>query len=461
MASLLEGMPRDLGSGIARTLAKTAAAKGAVEAGAKLAERAQHSGSRLLAAATRPLASHRPTAAMRSSAEPASRDGGAGFGLTAAFSLGAAAMYFFDAQHGRRRRARIRDGLQHSERRLARVMDAARKDARNRAQGMVARARSITGGSSEAVPDATLAERVRSQLPYAAAHPGAIEVHVADGTVTLRGPVLRDELEELLETVAHVRGVRSVRNEVEVHASPDGIPALQGAGARRRPVPFWQRDNWPPAARVMGSAAGALLIAGGARRGLRGALALAGGAALLLRAATNKPLAELTGIGAGRRAVDVQKSIHIAAPVEHVFRLWSDPTNLPRFLSHVRSVEPLEGGRLRWLVSGPAGIPLEWITETTRSVENELLAWQTIPGCAVEHVGEIRFEGADGSTTMHVRMSYNPPGGALGHAVASLLGGNPKQAMDDDLVRFKSLLETGKTTLSGREVRREELLGGD
>jgi uncharacterized membrane protein len=458
MTPLLERIPRELGGEVAKRFAKSGAAPSAVSAGEKLAERVQRSASHLLGSA----ASSLPASPGTRAAAPSGDGIGAGVGLTAAFSLGAAAMYFFDVQHGRRRRARVRDALQSTERRLTRVVDAARKDARNRTQGMIARARTLAGGSfsTEEVSNATVAERVRAQLPYAAAHPGAIDVQVDDGTAILRGPVLRSEVEDLLAAVAQVRGVREVRNELEVHDAPDGIPALQGPATRRRRVPSWQREYWPPAARVVATATGLLLIGTAGGRGMRGLLALAGGAGLLLRATTNKPLAELTGIGAGRGAVDIRKTIHIAAPVEDVFRLWSDPTNLPRFLSHVRSVVREDDARLRWLVSGPAGVPVEWITETTRSVENELLAWQTIPGCVVEHAGEIRFERRNGGTTIHVRMSYNPPGGALGHVVASLLGGNPKQAMDDDLVRFKSLLETGKTTAGGREVRREDVLGG-
>jgi uncharacterized membrane protein len=54
-------------------------------------------------------------------------------------------------------------------------------------------------------------------------------------------------------------------------------------------------------------------------------------------------------------------------------------------------------------------------------------------------------------------MVYNPPAGVMGHAAASLLGSNPKQAMDEDLVRFKSLLEQGKTTAEGATVTRERV----
>jgi uncharacterized membrane protein len=54
-------------------------------------------------------------------------------------------------------------------------------------------------------------------------------------------------------------------------------------------------------------------------------------------------------------------------------------------------------------------------------------------------------------------MTYNPPAGALGHAVASLLGSDPKRAMDEDLLRFKSLLEEGKASARGRTITREAL----
>jgi uncharacterized membrane protein len=56
-----------------------------------------------------------------------------------------------------------------------------------------------------------------------------------------------------------------------------------------------------------------------------------------------------------------------------------------------------------------------------------------------------------------VQLSYNPPAGALGHAVASLFGADPKRAMDEDMVRLKSLLEEGKTRADGEAVNIEEL----
>ena len=40
-------------------------------------------------------------------------------------------------------------------------------------------------------------------------------------------------------------------------------------------------------------------------------------------------------------------------------------------------------------------------------------------------------------------MSYNPPGGAIGHAIARLFGADPKSEMDADLARVKAFLESG------------------
>jgi uncharacterized membrane protein len=43
-------------------------------------------------------------------------------------------------------------------------------------------------------------------------------------------------------------------------------------------------------------------------------------------------------------------------------------------------------------------------------------------------------------------MAYLPPAGVVGHAVAQLFGVDPRQAMHEDLIRLKTLLEEGKTS---------------
>jgi uncharacterized membrane protein len=65
----------------------------------------------------------------------------------------------------------------------------------------------------------------------------------------------------------------------------------------------------------------------------------------------------------------------------------------------------------------------------------------------------IRFESVgDNETRVDIRLLYNPPGGVLGHLAALLFGADPKSAMDDDLMRFKSIIESGRTRGAGDQA---------
>ena len=109
----------------------------------------------------------------------------------------------------------------------------------------------------------------------------------------------------------------------------------------------------------------------------------------------------------------------------------------------MREVRTTGEDRSHWKVEGPLGVTVQWDAETTRREPPHRLSWKTVGGAAVQHAGSLQLEPADGGTRVHVRMGYNPVAGAAGHAVASLLGSNPKKHLDDDLLRLKTLAETG------------------
>jgi len=69
----------------------------------------------------------------------------------------------------------------------------------------------------------------------------------------------------------------------------------------------------------------------------------------------------------------------------------------------------------------------------------------------------VRFVPVDGGTRVDVRLSYNPPLGAVGHAVAALLGADPKQQLDDDLLRLQSLFDRGKASRLEERSTRDRL----
>ena len=51
--------------------------------------------------------------------------------------------------------------------------------------------------------------------------------------------------------------------------------------------------------------------------------------------------------------------------------------------------------------------------------------------------------GAQERAQVHIQLSYNPPAGAVGHAVAALFGADSKTEMDEDLMQMKTMIETG------------------
>jgi uncharacterized membrane protein len=353
-------------------------------------------------------------------------------------------MYVFDPVIGRRRRSLARDKIIRLTHKTSDAIDASMRDLKNRAFGSVAATRGLFSRAD--IDDSVLADRVRSELGFLVSHPSSIEVTVKNGAVTLTGPIIENEVDQLLKGVRSIRGAKDIDNRLEVHKNADSIPGLQGRPRERTGQRLdVMQSSWSPATRLLvGTAAGASLVYAGKRRDLLGAgVALLGGG-MLGRALANIEFKRLVGIGAGPRAIDIQKIINIAAPVEEVFSFWTRYENFPRFMSNVREVREIGENRSHWVIAGPAGAPIEWDAITTNYVPNQSLGWKTAPGSAIQHAGIVRFQpNADGTTRLEIRLSYNPVVGGLGHAIASLFGADPKSHMDEDLMRMKSMIETG------------------
>jgi uncharacterized membrane protein len=369
--------------------------------------------------------------------------------------VGATLMYAFDPRRGRRRRALVHDKAVHMVHQERQFVDKAVRDLRHRGRGLFARLRHL---GSDHPSDDVLLGRVRSALGRHVSHPSAIEVDVLDGEVTLRGPILADEVDDVVHGIKRVRGVRCVENQLDAHETSENVPALQGAGFVPRPV--LRRDLWPPAYRGVAIVTGTTLgVTGVVRGGLIGSLVATSAGLLALRGIVDMPLTRFFGLDRDRRGMDIQKTITVHRPVRDVFDIWTHPENFPQFMEHAKHVTMDENRQIaHWEVEGPGGTTFSFDTETTEFEQDRLYGWQTLEGARVRHAGRVRFEEIDPQTTrIHVRMTYQPPAGAIGHAVAKLFGMDPKHALDDDLLRFKSLLEDGKATAHGHEARLEDL----
>ena len=72
-------------------------------------------------------------------------------------------------------------------------------------------------------------------------------------------------------------------------------------------------------------------------------------------------------------------------------------------------------------------------------------SWSAFDPVALEGSGDVRFTAAPGDRGTEVHLDHEPRarGGAVGAAAAKALGQAPDQKIDDELRRFKALLETG------------------
>jgi uncharacterized membrane protein len=364
-------------------------------------------------------------------------------------ALGALAMYFLDPHEGRRRRARTRDKVVHAGKVLNEAGKVTARDTAQRAYGVWAASRRHARKlfKHEEVPDDVLIERVRAELGRVVSHPHAIEVAADRGHITLSGPILPEEVRPLLRCVRHVSGVKAVSDRLAVYeeAQASHVSSLQGGHPRQGSRFELFRENWSPAARLAVGSVGAGLIAASlrARAGMCALLGITGGA-MVARAATNKSFAVLVGLADPSHGIVVQKTINVDAPADEVFAFWTDYQNFPRFMHNVRDVQ-VRDDVSHWVVSGPAGVPVEWNARLVELVPNSLLKWRSTLDSEVKHEGWVRFEpNGSGGTRLTVHLRYVPPAGAFGHAIATIFGADPKSEMDADLLRMKTMIETGK-----------------
>jgi uncharacterized membrane protein len=140
--------------------------------------------------------------------------------------------------------------------------------------------------------------------------------------------------------------------------------------------------------------------------------------------------------------IKIEEAISIRRPVAEVFQFWRKLDNLPRIMSQIKSVEVTGARHSHWVARGPLDRELSWDAETINEVENELIAWRSLPESDFSNAGSVRFEdGGDNITHVRVTLAFTPPLGKLGGVVNDFLGEDPKEQLSQDLNRFKTFME--------------------
>lgn len=217
------------------------------------------------------------------------------------------------------------------------------------------------------------------------------------------------------------------------------VASIQDSNARRRNKRTNEVQRW--GALVGG---GALAVIGLTRRSPAGfALAAAGGALAYLGAKN----------GTKSRRYQARASVVLNCTPEEAYSLWRRFEDLPIFMRHLDSVTKVNDNTYRWIALGPMGTRVQWDAEIVRDERNQLIAWRSLPDSELEIEGYVRFQTTVGNrgTLVEAQTHYVPPAGALGRSVAKIMGKDPKFLMQQDLRRFKALVETGEIpTIEGQ-----------
>ena len=137
-------------------------------------------------------------------------------------AIGAGLMFLLDPDRGTRRRALARDQVLSAGRRAGDQLGAKARHIGNRARGLAASARTRFKGDE--AEDEVVKDRVRAEIGRVVSQSGQVIVEVEHGVVTLSGPILTAEREELISAVRQVRGVRDVEDRLDTHESTSGVP---------------------------------------------------------------------------------------------------------------------------------------------------------------------------------------------------------------------------------------------
>lgn len=139
--------------------------------------------------------------------------------VLAGMGVGAALMYMLDPAGGRRRRKM--------------AIDQAGAIGRDAAWGFRRMARNASGAVHEArhaldrgtVPDDVLVQRIRTALGRVTSDPDGIHVFAREGHVTIAGPIVAGEMDDVLMAILEVRGVMGIDNHLEPHGDYEQIVA--------------------------------------------------------------------------------------------------------------------------------------------------------------------------------------------------------------------------------------------
>lgn len=154
----------------------------------------------------------------------------------------------------------------------------------------------------------------------------------------------------------------------------------------------------------------------------------------------------------------IEKDITVNAPIDKVYKMWTDFESFPSFMKHVESVTKTGDKTYHWKAQiGPE--VREWDAEVQGLSPNKSVTWRSVTGA--DNAGAVTMSERGHITELHVVIEYNPTWfEALGDAVTH----TTSRSVAEDLERFKRLAEgtdPGKADANTKPAMGEHGMGND
>lgn len=147
----------------------------------------------------------------------------------------------------------------------------------------------------------------------------------------------------------------------------------------------------------------------------------------------------------------VERAMTILRSPEELYQEWRDLTRWPELVPMLESVTPHDDRLSHWVARGPANTRIEWDAELVTDEPGQFIAWRSVERSDVSNAGSVHFETAPGGrgTEVRVALTYTPPAGRFGAAMATIFGKSADRQVREGLRRFKQRMETHEIALSG------------
>lgn len=143
--------------------------------------------------------------------------------------------------------------------------------------------------------------------------------------------------------------------------------------------------------------------------------------------------------------VNIRVTSEINKPIFQVYAFWRNLENLPKFMSHLASVEEIDNVISEWTAKGPMGVgQISWKAKIVKEEKGELLSWKSVEGSTIDNAGKVVFKPSENGTIIDVTISYRAPLGTVGESAAKLLNPYFESMVKEDIESLKEYLESGQ-----------------